>query len=70
MLMALHRRLGIGRAPSRIIKANPQTGAVEILFDDPDGALFSAATVAVEWAGALIAGSVTDEGLLVCRAAA
>ncbi len=67
--MGAHRKLGIGRAPSRIVKAEPETGRVEILFDDPTGALFSAATVGVLWNGALIAGSVLDEGLLVCKSA-
>lgn len=69
LLMGLDRRLALGAAPSRIVKADPNSGGVEVLFDDPGGALFSAATVAAEWRGALIAGSVVDEGLLVCRAA-
>jgi hypothetical protein len=68
-LMGLHRRLGFAAAPSRIVKADPATNSVEVLFDDPEGALFSAATVGAEWNGALIAGSVTDDGLLVCKAA-
>lgn len=68
-LMGLHRRLGVGAAPSRIVRVDPATDRVEVLFDDPDGALYSAATVAAEWKGALIAGSVTDDGLLVCKAA-
>ncbi len=67
--MGLHRQLGLGSAPSRIIKADPDRGSVEILFDDPSGALFSAATVAIEWREKLIIGSVTDEGLLVCKGA-
>ncbi|MEX0644715.1 MAG: hypothetical protein WD076_05350 [Parvularculaceae bacterium] len=65
--IGLHRRLGFGSAPSRIVKADPDKGSVEILFDDPNGELFSAASVAVEWRGSLIVGSVTDEGLLVCK---
>lgn len=69
MLMGLHRRLGIGAAPSRVVKVDATNGGVDVLFDDPDGALFSAASVAAEWNGALIAGSVTDDGLLVCKAA-
>lgn len=69
LLMGLHRRLGFAAAPSRIVKANPANNSVEILFDDPEGALFSAATVGAEWNGALIIGSVTDDGLLVCKAA-
>lgn len=70
MRMGLHRRLGLGRAPSRIVRADLESGAVEILFDDPAGDLFSAATVAAERRGALVAGSVTEEGLLVCMAKA
>lgn len=64
----LDRRHGIGRAPSRIVKADPDSGSVEILFDDPGGRVFAAATVAAEIGGHLIAGSVTDSGLLVCKA--
>jgi hypothetical protein len=67
--MGLHRRLGLGPAPSRVIKADPDKGSVEILFDDPDGAVFSAASVALEWKDKLVIGSVTDEGLLVCKGA-
>ncbi len=67
--LMLTRKLGIGAAPSRIVKADLDTGAVDILFDDAKGTLFSAATVAVETASGLVAGSVTDEGLLVCQAA-
>ena len=63
------RKFGIGKAPSRIVKADPDTGAVEILFDDPKAKVFSAATAAVETGAGLVAGSVTDEGLMVCRAA-
>lgn len=67
LLMALDRRLDLGAAPSRIVSVNPRTGDVKTLFDDPAGALFSAATVAAQWNGALIAGSVIDDGLLVCE---
>ncbi len=66
MRMGLHRKLDIGRAPSRLIEVDPETGAIELLFDDPKGAQFTAATVGVEAGGLLIAGSVTDAGLLVC----
>jgi len=67
--LALNRKLGMGKAPSRLVKADMETGAVEILFDDPTGKLFSAATIAVETRAGLVAGSVTDEGLLVCSSA-
>lgn len=65
--LALNRKLGIGRSPSRIVKTDPETREIEILFDDPSGKLFSAATAAIETKYGMIAGSVTDEGLLVCR---
>ncbi|WP_375205712.1 hypothetical protein [Hyphococcus sp.] len=66
--LASARKLGLGKAPSRIVEADVSTGAVNLLFEDPKAALFSAATAAVETAQGLIAGSVIDEGLLVCRA--
>jgi hypothetical protein len=68
MRLALNRRLGLGKAPSRIVKIDPETRAVALLFDDPKGALFSAATVAVLTQRGLVAGSVTDSGVLVCKA--
>lgn len=64
--LALYRGGWIDRAPSRIARVNPETGATEILFDDPEGAVFSAATAAVLAGGMLVAGSVRDAGLLVC----
>ena len=67
--LMFNRKFGIGKSPSRIVKADVTSGEVEILFDDPKGKIFSAATVAVETQFGLVAGSVTDEGLLVCRAA-
>ncbi|MHA7872599.1 MAG: hypothetical protein ACX939_09645 [Hyphococcus sp.] len=66
--LALNRKLGIGTAPSRVVKVDPDTGAVEVLYDDPAGKQFSAATIAVETPAGLVAGSVTDRGVLVCRA--
>ncbi|MEX6633924.1 NHL repeat-containing protein [Hyphococcus lacteus] len=65
--LALNRKLGLGKAPSRIVKADPDTAEVEILFDDPDGTNFSAATVGISLPQGLVLGSVTDAGLLVCR---
>ncbi len=67
MRLALNRKLGVGKAPSRIVKVDPDIGAVDILFDDSDGKLFSAATVAVETQAGLVIGSVTDSGVLVCK---
>ncbi len=67
--LGLNRKLGVGKAPSRIVKADPETGAIKTLFDDPAGKLLSAATVAIETNEGLVAGSVTDKGILVCRGA-
>ncbi|GJL92040.1 hypothetical protein [Hyphococcus sp.] len=61
------RKFGIGKSPSRIVKASPATDAVTLLFDDPKASLFSAATAAVETDAGLVAGSVVDDGLLVCQ---
>ena len=55
-----------GAAPTRIVRLTPERD-VEVLFDDPDGALFSGATVAVLSGGVLVAGSAIDAGVLVCR---
>lgn len=68
MKLMFNRKFGAGRAPSRIVKADPDSGMVDVLFDDPDAELFSAATVAVDLGNRLVAGSVTDEGLLICQA--
>ena len=57
----------IPRVSSRIVSIDPGTGAVEILFDDPEGEVFSGATVGVLTGDRLIAGSVQDEGLLYCE---
>lgn len=55
------------RAPTRIAAIDPTAGAVEILYDDPGGELFSGATVGLLLDdGRLVAGSVRDAGLLVC----
>lgn len=56
-----------GDAPSRILRVDAESGAVEVLYDDPGGEQFSAATVGVLAGGRLIAGSVVDAGLLVCE---
>ncbi|MEM1384075.1 MAG: hypothetical protein AAF713_18270 [Pseudomonadota bacterium] len=55
-------------APSRIAKIIPLAESVEVLFEDIDGDLFSAATVgALTAGGTLVAGSVREDGLLVCE---
>ena len=66
---ALHRKLGFDRAPSRIVSVDPVTGETRLLYDDPRGRQFSAATAAIDFGDGLLAGSATDAGLLLCRAA-
>ncbi len=74
LLAALHpsllrlalRRAGIPvSSPTRIVAVAPD-GRVEPLFDDPSGALFSGASVAVLSGNTLFAGAPFDDGLLVC----
>lgn len=71
-----YRWFGTERTASTIVAVNEE-GVVETLFEDPDGALFSAASSAILIAGPasahgsvggdmLVAGSVGDDGLLVC----
>lgn len=67
--LALYRFGWADRAPSRIARIDPEMRKVEILFDDPTGTLFSAATVGMLAGGRLIAGSVRDGGLLICEGA-
>lgn len=69
LAIGLQRRLGVGKAGSRIVAVDPASGKTRLLFDDPRGALFQAATAAVLADGVLVAGSVVDDGLLVCRRA-
>lgn len=64
---ALYRFGWRDRAPSRAVAVDPGTGAVEMLYDDPAGALFSGATVALWQGGRLVLGSARDAGLLVCE---
>lgn len=67
--LALNRKLGVGKTPSRIVKID-RNGGTTTLFDDRSGKQFSAATIGIELNGMLVAGSVTDAGLLVCKAPA
>jgi hypothetical protein len=53
-------------APSRIVRVDLDR-IVEVLFDDPGGKVFSGASVAVLADDILVAGSMRDAGLLVCR---
>jgi len=65
---ALHRFgwPGGDRAATRIVAVDPDSGATEVLLDDPDGATFSGATVAAQAGGFLVLGAVREPGLLVC----
>ena len=56
-------------APTRVVRVNLDR-KVEVLFDDPAGEVFSGASVAVLSDGMLVAGSIRDAGLLVCKAGA
>lgn len=59
--------LGVAAAPSRIFSIDPANEKIDQLFDDSGGELLSAATTALIIEDHLIAGSVADEGLLVCK---
>lgn len=61
------RRLGVGRAGSRVVRVDPATGEQTLLFEDPEARLFSAASAAIEEDGVLVIGSTLDRGLLVCN---
>ncbi len=67
LAIGLQRRLGLGRSGSRIVRVDPETGAITLLFDDPAAKLYSAATVALEIGEILVIGSVADRGLVVCK---
>ncbi|MEO0398565.1 MAG: hypothetical protein AAF224_03980 [Pseudomonadota bacterium] len=67
MAIGLARKLGLGRAPSRLVRVGADSKTISLLFDDPKGALFSGASVGVTSDDWLVAGSATDAGLLVCQ---
>lgn len=52
---------------SRLARIDMLSSEVDVLFDDPTGTLFSAATSAIFAKNMLIAGSVGDRGLLICQ---
>ena len=64
--LAAYRHGYFDTAPSRIVRVDLDR-KVEVLFDDPAGEVFSGASVAVMSGGTLVAGSMRDAGLLVCR---
>ena len=55
------------RAPSRVVQFDPATGEQVVLFDDPAGAVFPAATSAHVWQGRLVMSSAHSEGMVVCE---
>jgi arylesterase/paraoxonase len=58
---------GISDAPSQVFSVGLKSETITQLLDDPKGTLWSAATAAITIEDYLIAGSVADEGLLVCK---
>lgn len=64
--MAAYRHGYHDTAPSRIVRIDLDRN-VEVLFDDTAGKVFSGASAAVFVEGVLVAGSMRDAGLLVCR---
>ena len=63
----IKRWLGVTSAPSRVLAVSPDDGTSQILFDDPEGELISAASAAAAHDGWLLIGSAFDRGLVVCR---
>ncbi len=63
----IKRWLGVTSAPSRVLAISPGDGTSQVLFDDPEGELISAATAAAFHAGWLLNGSAFDRGLVICR---
>ena len=65
---ALHRLgwPGFSRAPSRIVRYDPKRRTMAILFEDPDGRIFSGATFGLIAEGKLVLGAIREPGLLVC----
>ena len=61
------RWFGVTQAPSQVVAIDPDDGTTEVLFDDPEGALISAATAAAVHDGWLLIGSAFGPGLVACR---
>lgn len=57
---------GFGRAPSRVVRFDPERGSLAVLFDDRDGNVFAGATAAAVVRNRLVLGAVREPGLLVC----
>ncbi len=66
MRVAAYRHGYRDNAPSRIVRIG-QDRQFEVLFDDPLGEVFPGASVAIFSDGMLLAGSIRDQGVLLCR---
>ena len=69
--LALYRHRWFGRdaAASRLIALDVDSGEATLLVEDETGKDLSAVTVGARLSDRLLLGSVTDQGLLVCRLA-
>lgn len=65
--LARYRILGRRDTASRVVRVDPRSGRIRTVIDDPEGARLSGATAAVAAGGLVIASSVIDDALLVCR---
>lgn len=65
--LARFRWFGIERSPSSLVRLDARSGDLVALFEDAEGERFSTATSAVEAAGSIVAGSVLEDRLLVCK---
>lgn len=64
---ALKGWLGVEPPGARVAAVDPATGAVEVLFDDPEGVVLRAATSAVQAGAHIVVGSVLEDAVAVCR---
>lgn len=53
-------------SPSRVVRVDPSSGALEVLLDDPGGDLLSAVSVGLLEEETLYLGSTVDDGIGVC----
>lgn len=59
---------GLGFSPpSRVVRIPPEGTGIELLYDDPEAKLMSAAGVALMHDGKLYIGSLYDAGIVVCE---
>lgn len=67
---ALHRYgwPGFSKAPTRIVRFDPERRSLAVMFDDPGGKTFSGATFGLMAEGNLVVGGIAERGLLICSA--